>query len=139
MRDLVFASVPSVVSPIMGTSNSRLPRSAFVFLVLLGMLQARMFSLTMPPVVATHFGRSGAPNGFQSQSQFFTLEMVQLAVSLFLAFGVPWFIGAMPVSMINVPNKALAGTGTPCADAGILQGAVRVVRVRVCGVPASGQ
>ena len=87
------------------TPNSRLPSAVFAFLVLLGVLQAKNFAAMMPSVVATHFGSSGAPNGWQSQPAFFTMEGVLLAVGLFLAFGVPQLIGALPVMMLNVPNK----------------------------------
>jgi uncharacterized membrane protein len=82
-----------------------LPSAVFVFLVFVGFLQARRFAATMPPVLATHFGGSGAPNGWQTQSQFFTLEMVLLGVCLLLAFGIPRLIRALPISLVNVPNK----------------------------------
>jgi uncharacterized membrane protein len=89
------------------TPKSRLPSAVFVFLVFAGFLQARKFAATMPPVLATHFGGSGAPNGWQtqSQSQFFVLEIVMLGVCLLLAFGIPRLIGALPISLVNVPNK----------------------------------
>ena len=59
----------------------------------------------MPPVLATHFGGRGAPNGWQTQSQFFVLEIVLLGVCLLLAFGIPRLIGVLPISLVNVPNK----------------------------------
>ena len=87
------------------TSNNRLPSSLFAFLVLLGVIQARQFAKGMPPVLATHFGGNGLPNGWQSQSQFFTLEIVLLGVCLLLAFGIPWLISVLPTSLVNIPNK----------------------------------
>jgi uncharacterized membrane protein len=87
------------------TPNSRLPSAVFVFLVFVGFLQARKFPATMPPVLATHFGGSGAPNGWQTQSEFFILEIVLLGVCLLFAFGIPRLIGALPISLVNVPNK----------------------------------
>jgi uncharacterized membrane protein len=87
------------------TPNSRLPSAVFVVLAFVGFLQARRFAATMPPVLATHFGGSGAPNGWQTQSQFFVLEVVLLGVCLLLAFGIPRLIGALPISLVNVPNK----------------------------------
>ena len=86
------------------TPNSRLPSAVFVFLVFVGFLQARKFAATMPPVLATHFGASGAPNGWQTRSQFFILETVLLGVCLLLAFGIPRLIRALPISLVNVPN-----------------------------------
>jgi uncharacterized membrane protein len=87
------------------TPNSRLPSAVFVFLVFVGFLQARKFAATMPPLLATHFGGGGAPNGWQTRSQFFTLEIVLLGVCLLFAFGIPRLIGALPISLVNVPNK----------------------------------
>jgi uncharacterized membrane protein len=87
------------------TPNSRLPSAVFVVLAFVGFVQARRFAATMPPVLATHFGGSGAPNGWQTQSQFFILETLLLAVCLLLAFGIPRLIGALPISLMNLPNK----------------------------------
>ena len=49
----------------------RLPQAVFVLLVFLGFLQARNFATAMPDVMATHFGASGAANGWQTKDQFF--------------------------------------------------------------------
>ena len=87
------------------TPSSRLPSAVFVLLAFVGFLQARRFAATMPPVLATHFGGSGAPNGWQTQSQFFILELTLLGVCLLLAFGIPRLIGVLPISLVNVPNK----------------------------------
>ena len=87
------------------TSSSRLPSAIFVFLAFVGFLQARRFAAMMPPVLVTHFGSGGAPNGWQTQSQFFLLEVVMLGICLLLAFGIPRLIGALPISLVNVPNK----------------------------------
>lgn len=87
------------------TPSSRLPSAVFVLLAFVGFLQARKFAATMPPVLATHFGGSGAPNGWQTQSQFFILEVALLGVCLLLAFGIPRLIGVLPISLVNVPNK----------------------------------
>jgi uncharacterized membrane protein len=73
--------------------------------VILGALQARKFAMTMPFVMATHFGSNGAPNGWQNQAAFFTLELLLLSVCILLAFGIPLLIRSLPMSMLNVPNK----------------------------------
>jgi uncharacterized membrane protein len=82
-----------------------LPSAIFVVLAFVGFLQARRFAATMPPVLATHFGGSGAANGWQTQSQYFIAEVVLLGVCLLLAFGIPRLIGALPISLMNVQNK----------------------------------
>lgn len=83
----------------------RLPQAIFVLLVFLGFLQARNFAQAMPGVMATHFGASGAPNGWQTKGQFFFLEIVLLAVCLLIGFGVPYIMSKAPPSLINLPNK----------------------------------
>jgi uncharacterized membrane protein len=83
----------------------RVPQAVFVLLVFLGFLQARNFAAAMPGVMATHFGASGAPNGWQSKGQFFFLEIVLLCVCLFIGFGVPYIISKAPPSLVNLPNK----------------------------------
>jgi uncharacterized membrane protein len=86
-------------------SSSQAPNTVFVLLALLGVLQARKFAATMPSVIATHFGTSGVPNGFQTLTQFFTLEIVMLVVCALLTFGIPRLIGSLPTSRINLQNK----------------------------------
>jgi uncharacterized membrane protein len=88
----------------MGSSN-RLPNSIFFFLALVGAVQAYSYASRMPAAVASHFGSSGAPNGWQSQTGFFTLEVIVVVMAAVFAFGVPRIIAAVPMSLINVPNK----------------------------------
>jgi uncharacterized membrane protein len=83
----------------------RVPQAVFVLLVFLGFLQARNFAAAMPGVMATHFGASGAANGWQSKEQFFVLEFVLLGVCLLIGFGIPAIIAAAPPSLVNLPNK----------------------------------
>lgn len=83
----------------------RVPQAVFVLLVFLGFLQARNFAAAMPGVMATHFGASGAANGWQSKNQFLFVEIILLAVCLFIGFGIPYIISKAPPSLINLPNK----------------------------------
>jgi uncharacterized membrane protein len=83
----------------------RVPQAVFLLLVFLGILQARNFANGMPGVMATHFGASGSPNGWQTKGQFFVVEIVMLGVCLLIGFGVPWIISMAPPSLVNLPNK----------------------------------
>ncbi|MBV8514034.1 MAG: hypothetical protein JO260_01920 [Acidobacteria bacterium] len=83
----------------------RVPQAVFVLLVFLGFLQARNFAIAMSGVMATHFGASGAANGWQSKEQFFLVEIVLLCVCLLIGFGIPAIIAAAPPSLVNLPNK----------------------------------
>jgi uncharacterized membrane protein len=83
----------------------RVPQAVFVLLVFLGFLQARNFAAGMPGVMATHFGASGAANGWQTAGQFFIVEIVMLGVCILIGFGVPGIISLAPPSLVNLPNK----------------------------------
>jgi hypothetical protein len=86
-------------------SSLRLPGSIFIVLVLYGVVQGRFYSLRMPWVIASHFGARGTPNGWQTQSAFFVIEIFVVAIAALLGFVVPKTLSALPVSMINLPNK----------------------------------
>jgi uncharacterized membrane protein len=83
----------------------RVPQAVFLLLVFLGFLQARNFAAAMPGVMATHFGASGSANGWQTQGQFFVVEIVMLGVCLLIGFGIPFIISKAPPSLVNLPNK----------------------------------
>jgi uncharacterized membrane protein len=86
-------------------SDRRLPHALFVVLVLVGFLQTRHTAMTLPPVVAVHFVKGGAPNGWQTQSQMLMLALVLLGVCVLVGFGIPRIIAAIPVALVNLPNK----------------------------------
>jgi uncharacterized membrane protein len=87
------------------TPNTRLPASIFFFLAVLGAFRAYSYASQMPAVIASHFGGSGAVNGWQSKSTFFTTELAVVALASFMAFALPRLLSVVPVSLINVPNK----------------------------------
>jgi hypothetical protein len=86
-------------------SDSRLPRALFVVLAFVGFLQTRHTAMTLPPVVAVHFVKGGAPNGWQTQSQMFVLGLILLVVCAVVGFGIPRIIAAIPLALVNLPNK----------------------------------
>jgi uncharacterized membrane protein len=87
------------------TSSTRLPASIFVFLALVGAVQAHSYASRMPPTMVSHFGSSGNANGWQTQTGFFTLEVIAVVLAAVIGFGVPRIMGAVPISLIKVPNK----------------------------------
>ena len=86
-------------------SDHRLPRALFVVLVLGELLQTRHAAMTLPPVVAVHFVKSGAPNGWQTQSQMFLLGLARLGMCVLVGFGIPRIIAAVPVARVKLPHK----------------------------------
>src|ERR1700740_2278255 len=86
-------------------SNTRLPNSIFFVLALVGAWQYAYYSPRLPEVLASHFAVNGAVNGWQSKSAFFGLELAVVILAGVVGFGIPRILGAMPVSLINLPNK----------------------------------
>jgi uncharacterized membrane protein len=67
--------------------------------------QSLYFFPRLPPVVASHFGGQGHPNGWMSRdaSLGFHLFMVGLMTAIF--FGLPRLLRRLPVGMINLPHR----------------------------------
>lgn len=59
----------------------------------------------LPPNVASHFDGQGNPNGWMSKSTFllFELGVLVFVVGQFLL--VPFFVGRLPPSLVNMPNR----------------------------------
>lgn len=87
------------------TSNTRLPTSIFVFLVVVGGVRAHYYASQMPDVLASHFAQGGRANGWQSKPAFFATELIVVVISTVIAFGVPRLLEALPISLINIQNK----------------------------------
>jgi hypothetical protein len=84
--------------------NTRLPSSLFFALAVLG-VQYGYYGPRLPEVLGSHFAGNGAVNGWQTKAAFFTTELAVVVLAAVVGFGVPRIIGAMPVSLINLPNK----------------------------------
>jgi hypothetical protein len=87
------------------TSGIRLPSSIFFFLVVVGAVQASSYAARMPQPIASHFRGGGLPNGWQTKTGFFGLELGVVVLATVIAFGLPRILAAVPVSLINVQNK----------------------------------
>jgi uncharacterized membrane protein len=87
------------------TPTLRLPGSIFVALIVYGVLQGHYYASKLPDILATHFGGRGQPNGWQTHSAFWATETFVVATATLIGFGVPAMLRAIPVSLINVPNK----------------------------------
>jgi uncharacterized membrane protein len=84
---------------------STLPKLLFA---LIGAAAAIHFSLLyakLPPTMASHFGASGAANGWQPKELFFSLFWGVLVLVTVLSFGIPHIIESIPAQFINLPNK----------------------------------
>ena len=87
-------------------TNTRLPNSIFFMLIVLGAAQFLYYSPRLPEIVGSHFGTSGMPNGWQPKIIFLFIELIMIVLATVISFGPPRIISAMPISLINLPNKA---------------------------------
>lgn len=86
-------------------SNTRLPSSIFVALALFGAVRYIYYAPRLPEVLGSHFAGNGAVNAWQSKAAFFSTELAVVVLAAVVGFGIPRILGAMPVSLINLPNK----------------------------------
>ena len=85
--------------------NSRLPKLLFAVLAAYAAIHFSSYYSQLPDVVASHFEARGTPNGWQTKPVFFGFFVGSLALSAFIAFALPRCIGAMPIQLVNLPNK----------------------------------
>lgn len=83
----------------------RLSRIILYFLIGVFLAQAVYYYPNLPEMMASHFNGAGEPDGWMSKRNFFLLEGVILLVIILEFTLLPWLIGKMPDSMINMPNK----------------------------------
>lgn len=81
-------------------------RIAFLVLVAVIAVFVGVTSMTLPPIVASHFGPGGAADGYMSRSAY---TLLLLAISV----GAPLCLALLPASLIrkrgdniNLPNRA---------------------------------
>lgn len=60
---------------------------------------------SLPPMVASHFGAGGQPNGWMNRSGFAWFSLIPLSVVLVVTFIAPLLVAKLPPSLVNLPNK----------------------------------
>lgn len=85
--------------------DSRLPKLVFVLLALYAAVHFSSLYSQLPGVVASHFNGRGGANGWQTKEAFFTVFVGVTVLCVLFGFGVASLIGAMPMRLINLPNK----------------------------------
>lgn len=59
----------------------------------------------LPNVVGSHFDGRGAANGWQTKQAFFSVFVGVTVLCVLIGFGLASIIGAIPIQLINLPNK----------------------------------
>jgi len=85
--------------------GSRLPRLVFVLLAIYATIHFSSSYAQMPELVASHFNAHGTPNGWQTKTAFFGAFIAMTVLSIVIGFGLSAIIGALPIRLINLPNK----------------------------------
>ncbi|MGO9642922.1 MAG: DUF1648 domain-containing protein [Candidatus Acidiferrales bacterium] len=85
--------------------SARLPRSLFFAIALVAFVRLTYLYPLLPDVMASHFGASGAANGWMPKSMFFLVYALSVALGVVVVFVPARTIAKAPVSSINLPNK----------------------------------
>jgi uncharacterized membrane protein len=84
--------------------GTRLPKSIFGALVLAAIAQSVSSFPHLPNRVASHFGPSGAPNGWMSKQSFFIIYALMIVLAAFIQV-FPARSIRRPSARINLPHK----------------------------------
>lgn len=81
--------------------------SRWVLVVVLGLACVRyaMAASAMPPVVASHFGADGKPNGWMSRDAFAWFGIIPFGAVVLVSFVGQILVAVLPPNLINLPNK----------------------------------
>jgi uncharacterized membrane protein len=83
----------------------RLPLASAAVLVVLAVARVWMVWDSLPPVMASHFGPSGRPDGFMDRGAFFAVFGIVAGVTFSLLLALRWVLPRVPADFINMPNK----------------------------------
>ena len=86
-------------------ADLRIPRTLFFAILAAGLLQLVHDFPLLPERVASHFGASGAANGWMTKSQFLMTYAAILLPALFLEFGCSAALPRRRKRSCNLPNK----------------------------------
>jgi hypothetical protein len=87
------------------TRSNRFPLMIFALLLVLAAAQWAQRSPQLPALIAVHFQGRGLASGWMPREMFLYLQVALFAFIALMSFGVPKLVGAVPMSLINLPNK----------------------------------
>jgi uncharacterized membrane protein len=86
-------------------SSKVIARGLFFAIVLMAIAQCIHDFPLLPDRMASHFGPSGAPNGWMTKTQFFLVFAIVFLPALFVEFWLHRKIAKTPEAKLNLPNK----------------------------------
>jgi uncharacterized membrane protein len=86
-------------------SSPRLPRIIFGVIAIIAAAECVLDYRQLPNRMASHFGASGAANGWMTKPAFFAIYAVMIGLSALVGFLAPRSIEKKSPARINLPNK----------------------------------
>ncbi len=83
----------------------RASRAILLLLAAAGVAQILYYYSLLPERMASHFGGSGRPDGFQSKDAFFALSGLMLIMTLVIFGGLGTLLRMIPSKWFNLPNR----------------------------------
>jgi uncharacterized membrane protein len=80
-------------------------KTVWLLLLLCVLAQWIHFFPLMPPVMASHFGGDGRPNGWMPRGGFFAMQIFIALLLHGIFLGVPALLRGVPSERINLPNR----------------------------------
>lgn len=85
--------------------SARVPLVLTGLAVLIAIVRVATLWSELPPMMASHFGASGAPDGWQSRGNFFLMFGSVTGLTVMLLATVPLWLRWIPVDLVNLPNR----------------------------------
>jgi uncharacterized membrane protein len=87
------------------TRGRAIPMTCVGVLVVLSVVRTTAVWAELPDVMASHFGPSGRPDGWQSKTAFFGLYVAISVFTLWSLLLVAQLLRVIPVQSINIPHR----------------------------------
>jgi uncharacterized membrane protein len=76
-----------------------------VLVAVVAVAQVALGYSVLPESMASHFDATGSPDAWTGRDAFVLFWLVMLGGLVTMCLGVPWLVGRMPASLINIPHR----------------------------------
>ena len=98
-------AIPIVIWDMSETPGSRIPHLIFGLIAFGAAAQCAFDYPQLPERMASHFGASGAANGWMTKPAFFAVYAAMVVLAAVVGYFAPRFIQKKSPDKINLPNK----------------------------------